>query len=89
MIACSSSIARPALAVTVVAAVVAGLSGCVGGPEPSTASAAARKQHALAVARAAEYCRQRGLAMRAGPADEPTHPGQASSDFPFRCVKTR
>ena len=88
MTACSSSIARPALVAAVVAG-LAGLAGCAG-PEPALSpAAAARKQHALAVAHAAEYCRQKGLAMRASPADEPTRPGQASSDFPFRCVKAR
>ena len=83
MTACSSSIARSAL----VAAVVASLCACAG-PEPALSpAAAARKHHALAVARAAEYCRQKGLAMRATPTEEPTRPGQAASDFPFRCVK--
>jgi hypothetical protein len=84
MTACSSSIARLAVAATV----VAGVSGCAAS-EPSTAAAAARRQHALAVAHAADYCRQKGMAMRASPADAPTHPGQASSDFQFRCVKAR
>lgn len=72
------------------AAFAIGLAGCAGAPEsPSTPAALARKQHALSVARAAEYCREKGLEMRPGGADTPTRPGQLVSDFQFRCVKAR
>ena len=70
---------------------VAGLAlvGCESAPEPASPAAMARKQHALAVARASEYCRQKGLAMRSGSADAPTRPGQVATDFQFRCVKAQ
>ena len=78
----SSSTIVPALG----AALSAVLAGCAAGPD---AAPSARQQHARSVARAAEYCRSKGLAMRAGASDQPTRPGQAASDFQFRCVKTR
>ena len=68
-------------------AVAFALPGCATSPEPTSPAAMARKQHALAVARAAEFCRQKGLTMRSGAGDAPTRPGQAASDFQFRCVK--
>ena len=84
MPASSSLIAIP----TIAAVLAAALAGCANAPEPS-AAAMARKQHALAVARAAEYCRGKGLGMRANPSDAPTRPGPAAADFQFRCVKQR
>ena len=81
-------LSSPSLAFRALAAAVA-LTGCASAPEPTSAATMARKQHALAVARAAEYCRQKGLAMRSGPADAPTRPGQVATDFQFRCVKAQ
>ena len=63
--------------------------GCASGPAPPTGAALARQQHALAVARAAEYCRSKGLVMRTRPADAPTRAGQVASDLHFHCVKDR
>ena len=59
------------------------LAGCAS-PSPS---AATREQHAKAVVRASEYCRKKGLVMRASNADTPTRPGKAQPALQFRCVK--
>jgi hypothetical protein len=74
---------------TLAAVCVASGAGCASAPPP-TAAAVARQQHALAVARAAEYCRSKGLEMRTGAtADAPARAAPAAADFPFRCVKAR
>jgi len=73
---------------TVAAVCVASLGGCASAPAP-TAAAVARQQHALAVARAAEFCRSKGMEMRPGGPDAPARAAPGAADFPFRCVKAR
>ena len=79
----------PGAGAAVAAALLAACAGCAIGSDPPTGAARARQQHALAVARAAEYCRGKGLVMRTNPADVPTASGQVASDVQFRCVKAR
>jgi hypothetical protein len=79
----------PSAGAAVAAALLAARAGCASGPAPPTGAALARQQHALAVARAAEYCRSRGLVMRTRPSDAPTRAGQVASDLHFRCVQDR
>jgi hypothetical protein len=65
---------------------VALTAGCATSAPP----AATKEQRAKTLARAQEYCRKKGLVMRAGPADAtPTRPGQAQPELQFRCVKTK
>ena len=64
------------------------LAGCAT-PSPSSPAAAKEQQRAKAMARASEYCRKRGLVMRAGNADAPARPGQAQPELQFHCVKAR
>ena len=59
-----------------------------GAASPS-APTSKEQQRAKAVARATEYCKKKGLVMRASNAEAPTRPGQAPSELQFHCVKAQ
>lgn len=59
------------------------LAGCASSPT------AKEQQRAKAVAQATEYCKKKGLVMRASNAATPTRSGQAPPELQFHCVKAK